>query len=313
MRAAIPASPREPLQRRRIVFSGERVRIGAFRATPSAPWFEDSGPARGYLVVFPRTAVRITHAGATPVVADPSRVMFYNRGQEYRRERIAEDGDRCEWFAFSAEDLTHAIRRYDPRADERPERPFAIAHAPSDPGSYALQRILFTHAARGAPLDALAVEDLAMQLLERVLASAYGERSSATEGARHAHRALADAVRSVVCARLSEPLTLGGLARAVGASPFHLSRVFGREAGCSLHAYVDTLRLFQSLERIADGEACLTKLALDLGYASHSHFTFAFRKRFGIPPSHVRRVAARGQLEDLTAIAKSPRVSRARS
>jgi len=32
----------------------------------------------------------------------------------------------------------------------------------------------------------------------------------------------------------------------------------------------------------------LTEIALDLGYASHSHFTSAFRNYFGITPSRYR-------------------------
>ena len=57
------------------------VSVGRFRCHPSHPRFGDSGPTRGWLVVFPRTPVWITHAGRAPVLADASRAMLYNRGR----------------------------------------------------------------------------------------------------------------------------------------------------------------------------------------------------------------------------------------
>ena len=40
--------------------------------------------------------------------------------------------------------------------------------------------------------------------------------------------------------------------------------------------------------RLAAGAPDLTSLALDLGYADHSHFTNAFRQEWGVPPSRFR-------------------------
>jgi AraC family transcriptional regulator len=34
----------------------------------------------------------------------------------------------------------------------------------------------------------------------------------------------------------------------------------------------------------------LTELSVTLGYSSHSHFTAAFRRHYGIPPSLLRAV-----------------------
>jgi len=64
------------------------MQIGRFRCRPDDPKFANSGPIRGWLLVFPRTSVWIRHAGKSPVLADPSRVMLYNRGQEYTADRL---------------------------------------------------------------------------------------------------------------------------------------------------------------------------------------------------------------------------------
>ena len=71
---------------------------------------------------------------------------------------------------------------------------------------------------------------------------------------------------------------------------FHLCRSFRRATGLTLHAYRDEVRLRLALERLQHGERDLSRLALDLGYSSHSHFTAAFRHTFDMPPSTARKL-----------------------
>jgi AraC family transcriptional regulator len=56
-----------------------------------------------------------------------------------------------------------------------------------------------------------------------------------------------------------------------------------------MHRYLNRLRLLEALEPLAQGEADLSTLALDLGFSSHSHFTAAFRKEFAMSPREVRQ------------------------
>lgn len=82
---------------------------------------------------------------------------------------------------------------------------------------------------------------------------------------------------------------LAGIARAAACSPFHLARLFRRHTGRTLHAYRDEQRLALALLRLQAGEANLAQLALALGYAHHSHFSAAFRRRYGATPAQLRR------------------------
>jgi AraC-like DNA-binding protein len=84
------------------------------------------------------------------------------------------------------------------------------------------------------------------------------------------------------------------IAARVGTSPFHLARVFRRDAGQTIHAYVHQLRLRTALARVMDRED-LSRVAADLGYASHSHFTALFRRAFGVPPTAARDHAQPGR------------------
>src|SRR5438270_10523717 len=107
-----------------IVLETGLVRIGAFRCQTSHPAFADSGPARNFCFVFPRTAVRIQHAHEHAFIANPNVVTFYNQRQEYRRGAVSPEGDRCDWFGLDPAVVRDVMRRYDARVDDRPEEPF---------------------------------------------------------------------------------------------------------------------------------------------------------------------------------------------
>ncbi len=64
-------------------------------------------------------------------------------------------------------------------------------------------------------------------------------------------------------------------------SAFHLCHVFHELVGTSIYDYVVRERLAQALNAVLDGGDDITTIALDAGFASHSHFTARFRRFFG--------------------------------
>jgi AraC family transcriptional regulator len=272
------------------VFQSRSVTIGAFRCATSHPRFADSGPIENDIFVFPRRSVRIRHEGARPFVADPSLVTLYNRGQRYSRAPLSPEGDDCEWFAVERGLLVETMSAHDPAAADRFEQPFQHAYAPGDACVYLDQRALFEALVAGAALDALRIEETVLGLLDRVLARGYAFWRGARRRPEPARRAseLAESARAFLSRRFAEPIGVADVARAAGVSAFHLCRTFRAATGSTLHAYRGRLRLQRALDRIADGED-LTRVALELGYSSHSHFTSAFRSLFGTTPSAARR------------------------
>jgi AraC-like DNA-binding protein len=261
----------------RILHDSETVRIGAFRSRPGDPDFDDSGPTRGHLLVFPRETVTITHAGGSPIVADPRLVMIYNRGQEYTRGAVSRIGDRCEWFAYPTATVIEAQRTNGVRVTDE-ERPFGSrTHAPSSARSYLLARLAVDHVGD----DPAFAHEVAVTLLDEVL------QQRAQAAPPRAHVELADAVRRWLATHYAESCTLAEIARRHHASVFHLARVFRRATGQSIHAHRTQLRLRAALERLADGDD-VSSLAFALGFSSHSHFTSAFRRAFGTTPSQLR-------------------------
>jgi AraC-like DNA-binding protein len=270
-----------------VVFESAVGRVGRFRIAASDPSFHDTGPIRSHVVVFPRTPVLITHTGAATILADSTRAMIYNRGQEYRRASLAGDGDRCEWFAFETELIADAAAESDPSVRDRLDRPFTCAWAPADAATYLLQRRIYEHITGGRAVDVMWVEEAMVALAARIAPAIFGNATppAARERTRRLHAEVTDETRRLLALRYREAPSLGEIAACVGVSPFHLARVFRRHARMPIHAYCMQLRLRAALDALDDD---LTRLALDLGFSSHAHFTTAFRSSFGMAPSEIR-------------------------
>ena len=84
--------------------------------------------------------------------------------------------------------------------------------------------------------------------------------------------------------RMENPPSLDELGRLVGCSPFYLSRQFSAEAGLTIQHYLRHVRLERAAELLRSGHCNVTEAALAVGYSSLSHFTVAFRERFGCCP-----------------------------
>jgi AraC family transcriptional regulator len=281
-----------------LAYRSESVWIGSFHCPTNHPLFVDSGPASAHLFVFPRTSVRIQHLGQEPFLAGPNVATFYNPCDEYRRAPVSPEGDQCDWFALAPELVAEVVGQEDPRAAEHPEKAFRFTHAPCDAPSYLEQRLALLNATRDATRDSLYVEETAVRLLERLVREFYATRVTNRPARqrgpalRRRHAALVEAAQSVLADRYWAPLSLPEIARAVGSSVYHLCRTFRETTGSSLHAYRNQLRLRRSLALLSGGRE-ITDIALELGYSSHSHFTFAFRRAFGTTPVAFRTQAFR--------------------
>jgi AraC family transcriptional regulator len=112
-----------------------------------------------------------------------------------------------------------------------------------------------------------------------------------------ARRHYAEDAKLLLHERFREKLRLDDVARALHVSTYHLCRLFKEETGMTLHAYLRKLRLRDALERVAGGKTDLGTLALELGFSSHSHFTTAFRKEFGLSPRSAKQLTPREAAE----------------
>jgi len=99
---------------------------------------------------------------------------------------------------------------------------------------------------------------------------------------------LAEAVRSLIDTMHREPersWTLGEMAGHTGMSVSSLRAAFQETTGTSPSSLRNSLRLAHAYERLRPGTRTVAEVAAELGYCDPFHFSKAFKREFGFPPS----------------------------
>lgn len=269
----------------------------------------DAHPGKGpegfcadFQICLPYRGLFVWHVGTDDVVGDATQVVYVRADESYRMSAPAPDGYSELILTPDVELLAEVIRA---RRDRLPEHPLFSRRVCRADEQVQVFRMRFLHwARRASDTDVLEAEELVVRLLKLVLhqnGHGYGTRSGAST-ARLIRR-----TKEYVERGLPKRLRLLEVAAAVGASPAYLTDVFRRVEGVSLHKYVTSLRLARALIELPHA-GDLTALALDLGFSSHSHFSFAFRRAFGSTPSRFREetrrraVPAPPMVQELSAI-----------
>jgi AraC-like DNA-binding protein len=285
-----------------VTFQAPDVWFGEFNLPADHPeWQREARVTDGVaLIAFPGSAVLIHQLEHQPLVADAMRAVVYSPGSVYRRAVVSPEGDNCSYMAFDARLAAEAAARFDDVATSDPERyrfPFAAASI-ATPEFLLKQRVRSRLA--DLDVDAGEVRERLYWLIDHAVASGYRSLGAAPLAApqrtatRREHRDLVEGVRDLIGRDLRAPLSIDQLADGVAASPFHLSRVFRRETGSSVHGYRTQIRLRASVERVAAGDR-LADVAQDLGFASQAHFADRFRRTYGVPPAAWRRQLLSGR------------------
>jgi AraC family transcriptional regulator len=265
--------------RSRVLLQTAQWRLGEFLCAPGDPAWNEVNTNMGAWphLVFPRSHVLIAQDGARPVLTTPNHVVFYKPHQLYRRS------DRSVWL-----ELAPAL------LEEAAGAPPAVPLGPSDARTYALAVALAAH-----PCDEwLLAEEATLRLLELAVGGAGVRPAPRRAQTLRAHAELAEAAKALLIERVADPPALSELAAALYVSPFHLARVFRARTGFSLAGYVHGLRLRRAVDRLAaEPGVDLSRLAVELGYCSPSHFTDRFRAAFGCPPSALRGARLRTIVE----------------
>jgi len=98
----------------------------------------------------------------------------------------------------------------------------------------------------------------------------------------------------IVAAVFEEPTrnhTLGGWARAVGATERTLVRLFRHTFGMTFLEWRQRILMDEALRRLQAGQS-VSVVALDLGYSTPSAFSHAFHEATGVPPSRFELAAS---------------------
>ena len=213
-------------------------------------------------LVLPRRGAFAYHfSHRDEVIADANTAIALHPQMNFKVSHPIDGGDCCTVFEFADDAVLGGLR----------------GAVPANARALFAGRIARLHADRS---ETLAVEEQVLACLDAYTATGRGAASSA----------IVERAKAVIARDPFDDRSLADIAAEAGASPYHLTRTFRRVTGLSLHAYRVQLRLVRGLERASAGES-LARVAVDSGFAHHSHFTAAFRKHFGTVPSQLRKIS----------------------
>lgn len=253
----------------------------------------EEGPATVEVVipldgVFLRTVRRPgTRAAAATAVGDSSTALVFRPGEPCRVAHPVGGSDRS---------VVIGLR------EGWPESGAVDVGGRPRPGAVQLAARRMALALAGGQADALTGGELALAVVDAVGRDGAGGLHSSQASPRPADLAVANRIRLEILAGLGERTSLPELGRRAGLSGWEVARRFRRATGMSVHGYRTALRVQAALERIEGGERDLTALALDLGFADHSHLTNVLRRAVGRAPSAFRRSPNAVELAELRTI-----------
>ena len=87
---------------------------------------------------------------------------------------------------------------------------------------------------------------------------------------------------------LHEPLKMEELAKTEGLSPGYFSKLFAKEVGTPVKAYILSVKIHTAANMLANRNYSISDIAYSLGFSSQSAFTTAFRQLMGQTPAAYR-------------------------
>ncbi|WP_200214017.1 AraC family transcriptional regulator [Micromonospora coerulea] len=243
-------------------------RVAAVRCRDDHTGWSDPEPSGAHgLVLTRRGGFRRAGRGGAEFI-DPTVAYLTVPGEEERFAHPA-GGDDCTsvhlsarlWRELFADRPVPAVVHADARVD--------LAH-----------RLLLRPATRDDP------DFAAAERLVRLVAAATGP---VVDGAGRSRR-LVERARAALHDGQPAAAGLVPLARALGVSPYRLSREFQARVGVPLTRYRNRLRVGRLLDRLEEGAESLAGLATELGFADQAHLTRTVRAHLGDTPGQLRRL-----------------------
>lgn len=114
------------------------------------------------------------------------------------------------------------------------------------------------------------------------------QKGAATPGGRRGLDAILHAQRWAM-EHLAEEITLADWAAAAGMGAVYFGRLFKRETGRRPMEWLNERRLQLAVQQLMHSPRPVAEIAQDCGFVCPFYFSRVFRRRYGCPPSDVRR------------------------
>jgi AraC-like DNA-binding protein len=261
---------------RRIVVDSDAIAIEDFACRHPQGRGGAVEPTVRHALVFVRRGCFIRRANGVESLLDPTLAYCMNPGEEERFDHPRSNGDDCTAIALDPV-LVASLWGGEGTLPSGP--------LPVPPQLDVAHRLLLAAGRKGADPDQLI--ERAITLAGATLEQVDPCRVAAGRPATARARRLVDGTRELLAAEPGYPLPR--LARTLAVSPHHLSRIFRAATGHTISRHRMRLRARAALERLADGEDNLARLAADVGFADQSHLCRVLRAETGQLPSVLRQ------------------------
>lgn len=284
---------------RKSLFANATLQIGLFEARGVSQACGDVERQDRNAVVLPLAGVFAKHdAPGQQVLGTPSHAVFVAADTPYRISFPGGIGDRALILRFGDELAPELVDR---------SGDAALASNGLLPAPAMVLRNLLRMRLGQEDAEDFEIESIGLDLLNLSFAAMRRDRPAARPSALTRRMRAMERVKQAIAVAPSDRWTVAQLAKLAHLSPFHLCHVFRQMTGTSIHGYLQQERLAQSLDAVLDGDDDVTTIALDAGFASHSHFTARFRSFFGCTPTALRRSASAARLAELRKIVTARR------
>jgi AraC family transcriptional regulator len=233
-------------------------------------------------IAFPQRGVYVHSVGSRDVVADTNQIVIINEDEPYQVSHPVPGGDVT--MSVGVDRATLLEITPPEYRGTRERAAFNRSGLRVDARTQLLSARLRQRLSRRT-IDPLEAESQLLQLVRHAI----GDTGSHT--ARHGNghtEKLADDVKLLLSSDPRRRWTLAEMAGRVGVTPVYLTDAFRRVEGVPLYRYHLRMRLALALSLLADCDD-LTTLAIDLGFASHSHFSATFKRTYGVTPSEFQK------------------------
>ena len=279
---------------RKTLFESRTLQIGLFEVRGASDQCGDVERQDRNAVVLPLAGVFAKHdAPGRQVLGTPSHAVFVAADTPYRISYPGGIGDRALILRFGDE---LAPEEADRRGDA------ALASNGLLPAPAMMRRNLLRTRLDQGNVEDFEIETIGLDLIHVSFDAMRKEKLALRPSALTRRMRALERVKEAIAIAPSNKWNVARLAKLANLSPFHLCHVFRQMVGTSIYDYVLQERLAKALDAVLDGDDDLTTIALDAGFASHSHFTARFRSFFGCTPATLRRTASAARLAEMRKI-----------
>lgn len=277
------------------LYEGDRVKVGLFDCPAAHDSFAVTETTTNSVFAFATKPVWIRRRTRDYQYVGRGSILFHAAGSTIERKREQTSHDLAYWFAIQEDVFKEALRTH--RLGDQ----FPLA-AISPEAGVQLKIATAIRQVQRDDAEAFGVESTALSILDEMCGSMHDYGRTTPEcvtrpSARARAKRLIDKAKAYIDANIAEEISLDGVAREVGLSAYYLCRLFKSTCGITINEYKIQQRLTTVVHEIAQGDGRdLARLALDSGFSSHSHLTRTFSRRFGMPPSAMRRLSGKREL-----------------